>query len=478
MITQIYSIARNDMLRYVRDLRCGLFFLAIILATIFMSLDCARRYHTMANFMNDLANGSYKEQEHNAKKGLDNSATMAFDSWLSPRPSAMLAGSRKLEMPRYHRFIAGWGWINGPENVNEAFPMRSFFAVNLDYSKFMDYDLAFLIETLLSFMIIILGFGSVSQDRKEGSLRLLLSFPTSRMAVFYGKALALAFITGFALILTAALFLFIVSIRMSTGWILEVSAILPVFLFVSACYLLFWIFLTLIFSSFAKTSQQALTLLLSCWLVFIFIIPASARMFLGKDLLPTDAEMTIQYQNMVSQMVLEAKNAGGYWRGGNFELSALDNHGPEIKLAPFTIPNVIKTDDFEEQLVLNALKQLDRANKLALISPAVQYRYICESLCGTNSKSYYGFLKAIKQYRNELLDFIVKEDAKDPDSFHILFLPGYMSKKPVPYERYPVFKMVQEPWQSRIPYQNILVSLSFLVIMGFLAALTFVRQEV
>jgi ABC-type transport system involved in multi-copper enzyme maturation permease subunit len=477
MMTKILLIARNELKRYIRDLRFGLFLIAIAVATICTAYSSAIRYRVVLNETLRFEKGAQKSQANKAKKGLSESFMYAFDSYLEPVPASMLAGSRKLELPRWRRYEFPWIFTMGDEGMVD-FPLRTFDAVNLDYAKIMDYDLAFLIEMLLSFMIIILGFNAVGQDRQEGTLKLLASFPLPRISIYLGKVLALFSISLLSLLLTTTLFLTVISFELSFSWVHSIIRILPAFLVFSGGYLLFWIFISLFFSSITATPQRSLALLLSCWILFVFVIPASVKLMTINGDVRSNSELSSQYQALEKQMMNQAFDKGGYYRGQETSESARDNYKPERILATMMESNMRKLDAFEEQIVTDAFNQVKKTEKLALFSPAMQYRYICESLCGTGMRAYHTWFEGVKRYRLALYDFFKQMDAKDPESLHLMFLPNYMSKKAVSYDLYPTFQTPSDTWESHFPLLRVAVAAIIVCLAGFFALFAFVRQDV
>ena len=77
---------------------------------------------------------------------------------------------------------------------------------------------------------------------------------------------------------------------------------------------------------------------------------------------------------------------------------------------------------------------------MSLLSPGFAFQYTVEAFLGTGVMRYEHFLDQAWRYRDALRDFLRSKDASDPDSPHMLFLPDYMSEKPLNHTHIPRFK--------------------------------------
>jgi hypothetical protein len=151
------------------------------------------------------------------------------------------------------------------------------------------------------------------------------------------------------------------------------------------------------------------------------------------------------------------KNDGG-WRGGNLRANAVDDHIAEKNFAPVYLRWMDVTDNYQYEVISNQIEQLDFLYDYSTISPSFLYRRIIESI---NNKGQHEFVENVRLFRKNLMQTIMELDKKDDESFHLYFLPNYMSKKPVKRDLIPSFVEVDRTY-ARVIHQNIYFILLFL----------------
>jgi ABC-2 type transport system permease protein len=126
--------------------------------------------------------------------------------------------------------------------------------------------------TLIPLLIILCGVRMLSGEREDGNLSLLLSSGTSPRALVAGKTAALAAIA--ALLITVKVVIEIAAL-LSAGLPVEWERVVGVQL-VHAGYVAIWVCLVIGLSARVRSTQLALTIALSLWLVNSFVLPRAA----------------------------------------------------------------------------------------------------------------------------------------------------------------------------------------------------------
>ena len=138
--------------------------------------------------------------------------------------------------------------------------------------RFSELSIANILLLIWPLLIIALGFDSVAGERKSGTLRQLMSLGVSFPQLVCGKGLSYLLIS-LAFILPVFLFTLILvlatDVGLSADELVRLSGLFGVYLL----YCLFWIGLTLLVSSWVNEPRQALTLLISVWIILTILMP-------------------------------------------------------------------------------------------------------------------------------------------------------------------------------------------------------------
>ena len=241
---------------------------------------------------------------------------------------------------------------------------------------------------------------------------------------------------------------------------------LIVSLLLSFFYLFFWIVLSVCISASAKKSAVALTYLIIIWVAAVFIIPSSGRIFLenrGKSL-PSPQEIQAGYKQIESDMFEEAGRNNAGWRGGNLRANERDGHLAEKTLAPIYLSYIDVLDNYQYDVASQRIGQLDYLYNYSSVSPTFLFRRITEAFDNRTQQS---FLDDVRMFRNNMMQTLMELDKRDEDSFHLFFLPNYMSQKPVNKDLIPRFSETERSY-SGIIQQNFIWMILFLSEILFL----------
>lgn len=146
-------------------------------------------------------------------------------------------------------------------NIQDAIQMQ----------RFGELNPAFILQTLLPLLIILIGFHSIAAERESGTLKQLLANGLCPKKFFTAKVLALA---GFSLLFFTPVVLYIIySFLFGDNLLVDRSVL---FIVSYGVYIFIWSLLTLIVSSYARTSRSALIILLVIWGGSCLLIPKFA----------------------------------------------------------------------------------------------------------------------------------------------------------------------------------------------------------
>jgi len=141
----------------------------------------------------------------------------------------------------------------------------------IQMQRFGDLNPAFILQTLLPLLIILMGFHSIAAERESGTLKQLLANGLNPTTFFIAKVLAL---TAVSLLFFAPVVLYLVySLASGVEFSVARSAL---FITSYGGYIFIWALLTLITSSYVRTSRSALIILLVMWVISCLLMPKFA----------------------------------------------------------------------------------------------------------------------------------------------------------------------------------------------------------
>src|SRR5262245_6660998 len=142
--------------------------------------------------------------------------------------------------------------------------------------RFGDLSTAWVLQTLLPLLIIILGFNAISGERETGTLRQLLSLGVPMRSILLGKATAIAACVAI-LIVPGALLMPVIAVAGVPACVR--SDVVLRLMWLGAGYLLYiglFIFLVLAVSALARSPRAAVVVVLGYWVAATLIAPRTA----------------------------------------------------------------------------------------------------------------------------------------------------------------------------------------------------------
>ncbi len=310
---------------------------------------------------------------------------------------------------------------------------------NFFHSLFSDLDWMFLIAFILSFFAILLTFDSLSGEREKGTLPLTLSNSVPRDTVLLGKYVGAILTLGIPLAFGLLLNLIIVNLSGlqfdSDQWLK-----IAVFIGISILFLSIFLLLGMLVSSRSSKSSTSIVILLFIWVATVIIIPATGKIFAEKYVsVPTRIEVDRMINEAQREIVDNneryGKNAGSW----GSDLNA-DWINPPARARLYNAMADAK-NRINADYVNRMIEQVNFGRRIIKISPATIYQTISEALFGTGVPRFQSLFYQVVRYKNTLKNFLIEEDKKDPDSWHLLaWRHGVLfSQKGVDYDAVPKF---------------------------------------
>ena len=340
-------------------------------------------------------------------------------------------------------------------------------------------DWNFIIGSLTSLLAVLISYGAICGEKRDGTLRLLLSNPVSRMKLFFGKFIGLAVVLLVAIAVGITLNLMTI---LSLGTIHFDSTMFGAIgcaVLVGALYLSFFLLAGLCVSSLTRRPAVSLVVLLACWVVIVIAVPGLARIFAEqasdvRSLSDVESEITGARDELWDSAPQSARRSTR--RGA-------DNVIERTDLANASLASEIRILSAD---IAEKINQANSVHAFSSISPAGVLNGTLESLSSTGVTGFSVFIEKANRYRQQLYSFVVERDKTDPTSPHIMNSWGHYSEYAT-YSTEPVDVATVPRWQAlwdeslleglQPPWSQLLLLLAAGALMGLLAFIALARYD-
>lgn len=329
---------------------------------------------------------------YNERISLINSIQSTRDTAFYKRPSLLMLiaeGEEKFRPKEY--------WLS-PNGKPYASPYTSL-PRNYTLPDIPELDWSFIIKIMFSLYILLMGYNSISGEKENGTLRLILSNSTSRTKVLVAKYIAILLTVLIPLIVGMLISLVIMSnwIPVFTSEMLEKLFLV---LLLTVAYVSIFIFISLWFSSLFEQSSIVLFMLLIMWIIFTIVPDVSG--IIAKKYTIQESE----YQIVKTLQELES---------GNTRLNIINQIKKDIEQS--IAHGELKTEEDIEDAVRNMIgkkniaiiAQKDAyenfiknreiiAYNLSRLSPMALFQYALETIAETGIKREERFLSSMNAY--------------------------------------------------------------------------------
>lgn len=311
--------------------------------------------------------------------------------------------------------------------------------------SFSDIDWIFVIGIILSFGAIVFTYDSISGEKENRTLGLIFANQIKKHQVLLGKFLGELITLLIPLALGVILNLLITNVYfqhlLPIGDYLE---ILLIFL-TAVLYLSIFIWLGIMISSLFHKSITSFGVLFFIWVFLVIIIPKASGI-LGSFFYPVMNQVQIREMRHQAVKDVKKKYKDSYGK--------VDFSQPFAKGTALWVESTNESQEMQQKIlnnhVIQMIGQAEAARGFSLISPFSVFKYASENLSNTGLPRVKRFIDNAKRYKQDLLNFLVTEDRKDPNSPHLLF-PYFFSRKSVDYHRIPTFVMMEYRLTDLLP---------------------------
>lgn len=317
---------------------------------------------------------------------------------------------------------------------------------NFILPHFSDIDWAFIISLILSFVALVFTYDSVCGEKEAGTLSLMLAGSVPRHTVLLGKYSASMLTLGIPLCVGLLVNLIIVvsSKEVVFGpneWLRILTIIFLSFLCLSA-----FVLLGMFVSGLTAHSANSMVILLLSWVGLVILMPSLGR--IASDLSSrntTQVELHRKLDEASKRISNDADKFGDNAGSMATDLKSPINNPPahaRYMIAKMNAKNQVLEEHHREMVA-----QISSGRNWVCLSPVVIYQRTSEAIAGTGISHCVNLRRQIKQYQDELKQYLRDQDVKDPDSLHLIFPEEQcarswkaISHNPVDFDTVPKFQ--------------------------------------
>lgn len=278
--------------------------------------------------------------------------------------------------------------------------------------RFGTVSLSMLLQVLLPLIIFFLGFGTVAQQRENGTLKILLGQGVSFRQIIWGNAAGLFVLSILFLlpVIIAGVITVVTAGHEAGGAAVSSRSILLLLVFI----LLLWIsgVIAVCISAMSAGSREALLKLLGIWLLMVILIPRTLQAVAGY-VYPTPGK--IQFETAVEADILKTgdshnPNDPHFKRLKDSVLAA--HHVDSVQQLPFNYSGFQMQEgermsaaiyNRHQEELFRTYEQQNRLNGLtSFVNPVLAFKDLSMSLSGTDFNAYRHFQNQAETYRYKL----------------------------------------------------------------------------
>jgi ABC-type transport system involved in multi-copper enzyme maturation permease subunit len=292
-------------------------------------------------------------------------------------------------------------------------------------------DWVFIVGTLMSLLCLLISFGVICGEKRDGTLKLLFSYPVSRITIFFGKYLGILAVLLLTFFLGITINLAILSLNGALPLTAEISSSMILAILLSILSISFVLLLGMSLSSLSARPAVSLVSSIIVWIIMVIAIPGLARLIAEQNVDITSSYDIAQEKTDGRASVRDSlPDDAGNWNGDPFR----ENVPRRAKLCQGYLEADHKADarSYKEKL-----DQANMIHNLSMASPAGLLSSSFQNLANTGSYGFKSLIDTARRYKTQMHDFTEAIDKKDPDTPHLLYSwgassdPGVFSQKPV-----------------------------------------------
>lgn len=339
-----------------------------------------------------------------------------------------------------------------------------------------DLNWVFILTIITSFAIMLLSYDSISGEREQQTLKLILSNNVPRGILLFGKYMSIVISCTIMVLpgLLISLIILLLSgiLKMNTLISFEIAMfIAAAILFISTISAL-GIFCSVV----SRSSNVSLLIGLMLWSVFLIFSPNLA-VFTADQLFKIKNSETTQNEVNTAQDAINKAAPEGSWSGSD------NPFFPRHELRAKNQTNLLNAEkQIKDEWYNSQFRQYDKANRFTYLSPISIFGMVNESLIGSGYPRFRKNWKDLHTYQNQFLTWFKAIDSKDPKSPHWYnpYEDYSTSREKIKFEEIPLYteKMMTIPQRLTKAFPGIMLLVVYSFLLFGISVLMFSRYDV
>lgn len=278
--------------------------------------------------------------------------------------------------------------------------------------RFGEISIAMILQVLLPLLIFFLGFASISSERENGTLKILLSQGLSWRQLLVGKSYGLigVMLSLFIPLVIGVCLLWV--IVQKNDITLDESLRLLLIILSYFIYLSIFCVIAVLISAISKTSKTALTSLIGLWLMLTIVLPRASQA-LGKAIYATPSK--VKFESGIDEDIGKVGDSHNpndpYFK--SLKGSLLTTYGVDsVQKLPFNyggfqmkIGEKISANIYQkhqQELLVIYDQQNSFSKAMAFFNPFMAIKNLSMALAKTDFASFVDFQQQAEAYRYEM----------------------------------------------------------------------------
>lgn len=303
--------------------------------------------------------------------------------------------------------------------------------------RFGEISMAMLLQIILPLVIAFLGFSSVSDDRENGTLKIILTQGTGWKEILVGKSLGLLTLSLAILVAVSLTTVLLLTISSDVVWDFDLTARYAASILTYLIFILIVCIITVLISATSSSSKSSLMKLLGLWLLLAVVLPRTTQA-LGSYFFPAPSK--IEFETAIEEDVTKEGDSHNpddphykHLRDSVLQVHQVDS----VEKLPFNYSGFVGREGEKisaniYSIHLKGLAQIyEKQNSLtklaAFVNPFTAVRNLSMALSGTDFQSYKVFQDEAEKYRyliaqkmNELQIELISNERAPNDKPHAI----------------------------------------------------------
>ena len=461
------TIILNEIKQNILSLKLQVTFIIMMVVFLVGSIAYVIQYRNSLDDYYDYMSKRQDEIKKEADTNISNVATEYRDYLFAPLLNGFIDDAKSQFIPNNIKYSA--------YNVYELSISRKTSNPYLLLSNELNWG--FILSIITSFAILLLSYDSISGEREQQTLKLILSNSVSRGVFLFGKYASII-ISGILMMLPGLMVSLIILLlsgilKVNTFLIFEISGfIIAAILFIATISAL-----GLFCSVISRSANVSLLISLTLWAAFLIFSPNLA-VFTADQFFKTKNSETIQHEVNMANDAINKVAPEGSW-SMNWSDPSFYRH----KLRAINQTNLMNSEkQIKDEWFNNQFRQYEKASQFTYLSPISIFGMVNESLTGSGYPRFRKNWNDLHTFQNQFLTWFKAVDAKDPKSPHWYnpYENVSTSRQKVQFEEVPLYneRLMTIPQRLAAGIPGILLLLGYSLLLFVITIVMFTKYDV